>query len=379
MALVTNVIAKMGYHKVGLAWINPLTNFDHIRVLHKLGSEPTSDSDGIFVDYPFGDAAISVDFGTMGVGGYFLYEDTDTTTNVYWRVYVYVTAGDTAPEYVQKEAAPGASGTKMVGYAGSVLDSSSNPIVVGSDTWLVKAVNDRLDPNVAPGDLFYSLDSDAMTDSTFSISSLNNGVSPVTDYTDDIVWHGDTLSFEVWKNNNKEFTVSKPVNLYQAFNTYSLYPGGLNDPDLLSHLVLTAPANALPLAPIIVPGQPTTTSDTSPSFLWYHRADSDNPVGEIHYAVEIAQAQVNVGGNMQVDDTHASYKVYLSVDNPEYFEYTTDGGTGWTSFSTLGGAGLVLTEDNNHQIRFTIPDTVGERLDVAQWYWQIRATDKTPV
>jgi hypothetical protein len=376
MAIVRNVIAKAGYHKVGVAWLAPLDVFDHVRVLYKLGSAPANDTDGTYVDYSIGDPEISVDFGdSLGLGGYFQYESSDVATPVYFQIYTYATPDDPAPEMVQKTAAPGAGGLKISPYAGTLQDQTGVPIVVGTDTWLVKAVNARLNPLVSPGDLFYELESNAITDENFVIDSLNNGISVVTDYADDLLWHDDTIVFEVWKNGSKLYQSSKKINLYQATHSYTQFPGGTGDPDLLSQLILQAPANQLPLAPDIVAGQDTSTTDLTPTVMWYHRADIDNVNNEIHYAVEYATAQTLVGGSMQVDDTHASYRAFLSIDNPEYFEYSTDGGSTWTSFTTLAGAGLVLAEDSQNQVRCTVP--AASELSVGQWYWQVRATDKT--
>lgn len=312
---------------------------------------------------------------SLGLGGYFEYTGTDILTAVYFRVYTYATDGDPAPTYIQKVSAPGAGGWKISFYAGSVADALGAPIVVGSDTWQVKVVNNRLNPLVSPGTLFHTMVSGTMTDETFIIDSLANDIQVTTDYTDDLVWHGDTVVLEVWKNGVKEFETSKSVNLYQATHAVSSFPGGSTDPDLLSQLALEAPANQLPAAPDIVAGQPATTSDATPTVMWYHRADPEG--GEIHYAVEFAQGQVNVGGTMHVDDTHASYRVFLSVDTPAYFDFSTDGGATWTSFSTLSGNGLVLAESAQNIVRVTLPDVVGQKLEVGQWYWQVRATDLT--
>ena len=376
--VVQNVIAKAGYHKVGLAWLAPAAAYDHIRVIYKLGVAPTSDTDGVYVDYAVGSPQVSVDYGdSLGLGGYFQYNGTDTATAVYFRIYTYVTPTDASPLYVQKTSAPGAGGIKISPYGGLLQDSLGAPIVIGTDTWLVKVVNNRLNPLVVPGNLFHTFVSNAITTNSFIVDSLNNGVSVVTDYTDDLVWHNDTIAFEVWKNSVKLYQVSKIVNLYQATNSYSQYPGGTTDPDLLSQLRLLTPSNQLPMAPEIVAGQDVNTSDLTPTVRWYHRADSDEPNSEIHYAVEFATAQVDVAGSMQINDTHASYRVFLSADFPAMFDYSTDGGASWTSFSTLAGSGLVLAESAQNQVRVTVPDEVGKKLTVAQWYWQVRATDKT--
>lgn len=384
MAQVQYPIAKYGYHKIGVAWINPADAFDHVRVIYKAGSAPANDTDGTFVDYAAGSAELSVNYGaSIGTGGYFQFDGSDSGTIIYFQIYTYISPSDPSPVGLSTplQAAPAQGGLSIPVYGGNVKDAAGNPIVPGADTWVVKVVNPKFAPGTTPpGDTFYTIVSENMTDDTFTFDLGTNNISPLTNYAGDLMWHGDTVTIEVYKNGVKQFSVPQFVNLYQATNATASVPGGASNPDLLQHLILQQPSNVLPVAPEIVPGQDTSTSDVTPTVMWYHRADSDNPNSEIHYAVEFSQAQVDVGGGvMQVDDTHASYRVFLSVDNPEYFEFTSDGGTNWALFTTLGGAGLVLAENANNICRITIPDEVGKKLDVGQWYWQVRATDKTPV
>lgn len=352
MAQITSFLSARGQLKFALQWTNPAGTIDHIRVVRKMNSAPTSSTDGDTFDLN------TAPYTTASQAGV-LWQDQSlpsfiSTDRFYYRIFVhdgtsYGTAVGNSTGLAVMEV-----GASPISFSGTVLDQFGAAIVPGVDTWQV-----------------------VITNTSNSLSGLGKTVTAVVDgsgayseslsfdnATDDLSWIADNIEFVIKKNSVNQFTITKAVSFSEVRNGSVLTD-------------LQQPANQQPVAPTI-PGSPynvTPTNDTTPDLVWYHVVDPEGASSPIHYAVELSKA-LNGG---QVDTNPANgYIYYLSAPgSPQtrlgQFAHSVDG-VNWTSFDPGSADGLVATA--GCFVRFTVPSDAP--LTVDQWYWQVRATDKTP-
>lgn len=123
----------------------------------------------------------------------------------------------------------------------------------------------------------------------------------------------------------------------------------------------------------------TSTSDTTPEFIWGHSIDPDNSpnAGKVHYAIELdTDVAFNTG----------NYRLYKSVGNGApptpgvsadiaQFKYALGPSFDtWLAFPN-DGLGPVETGGAAARVKFTVPD--GNPLSETTWKWRVYATDLT--
>ena len=273
---------------------------------------------------------------------------------------------------------------------GTVLDSSSNPIV-GAKVFISRT-----------------------TPSTFELwtgasAAANFATTDVAGYFDftNYFTHTDGVNDTFWAGNNLHIIVkdSSNVVLFEVDHVVtkreiSAYGGPLLDAGTALTLAPPVIVNVMPVAPVIagVEFNPTPVTVITPSFIWNHSPDTDNlyNAGKVDYAIEYGKDTLPVTpaphspavGENVASNAHAYFLAKtLTPAHLSCFSYrekvigAPSWGSTWTPFPSTGGAstGYKVTDGSEAQIKFTVPASgdLGP-LEEATWSWRVYVTDKTP-
>lgn len=318
-----------GNYQINLAWTNPVTTFDKVRIVWNTTAAPATIDDGSFQEITDG-------------ASYWVHAGVTFNTYYYYSVFVYDGSSWGAPVSATCLAENAfAYGTALVV---TVKDESEAPLV--NHTVTVTRVRGASTMQTTP----------EVSDASGIVSFTPQADSP----TDSVLWVGDEIVVLV---ESTPGTTLFETNIVLDGTMFAGYVNVVAMP--------TAAAPLYPATPTIPAGvNLTSTAMTRPYFIWTHTPDPDNSPseGKVHYAIEMDT-------NADFTEPHSeNYRLYKSVDDATPFEYSLESSSyeTWLPFPSEG-----LVETGNARIRFTVPATA-PALTETTWRWRVYSTDLTP-